>query len=156
MSTYPILNQSTPIGTLEVRSDGLYTHFCARCAPVAERLRLAVFGQSDSAYLGLMLPEDGGDLTLRKRLTRLEVSRLPSPILFAAEETWRPRETAAPEPAPSPEAASPWRPAPDGTLRRVERGREYAAVPVQRVRVPGLPRKLLVTIEGREYLVFPL
>ena len=73
MSTYPILFDSKPIGTLETVPDGLFTVFTARCRPVAERLRLAVFGETSRAYLGLMLPEgDGGDLCLRRRLTRLE------------------------------------------------------------------------------------
>ena len=159
MSTYPIIQSNTPIGVLEVLPDGLYTVFSARCEAVAERLRLAVFGHSGSAYLGLMLPEAGDELTLCRRLTRLERSRLPDPILFAAEESWQPGE-ARPEPKPVPAPPAPesslWRPAPDGTLRRREAGREYAAVPAERVRAPGLPRELLVTIQGREYLVFPL
>lgn len=149
MSTYPILNHNQPIGTLETAPDGLYTVFTARCAPIAPRLRLAVFGGDRSAYLGLMLPE-GDALTLRRRLSRLECSRLPSPILFAAEESWKPREERAP-----PEETD-WHRAPDGTLRRVEQGTELVAVPAERVRAPGLPRALLREIDGREYLVFPL
>lgn len=144
MYTYPIVYHNRPIGTLEVTAEGLYTVFSARCEPVARRLRLAVFGERAHAYLGLMLPE-GDVLTLRRRLTRLEASRLPSPILFAAEENWQPAEET---PAPAP--------APDDTLRWREAGRDYVAVPAERVRVPGLPRDLLVTIHGREYLVFPL
>lgn len=147
MSTYPILQSNTPIGKLEITADGLYTVFSARCRRVADRLRLSVFSETASAYLGLMLPE-GEALTLCRRLTRLEVSRLPSPILFAAEESFRPRET---KPAPR---ANPTEP--EGTLRWTEGGREYVAIPAERVRVPELPRELLVTLEGREYLVFPL
>ena len=149
MSTYPILNQNKPIGTLETVPDGLYTVFTARCARIAPRLRLAVFGGDRSAYLGLMLPE-GDALTLRRRLSRLERAKLPSPILFAAEESWQPR------PERTPPEETDWRRAPDGTLRRLERGRELVAVPVGRVRAPGLPRALLREIDGREYLVFPL
>ena len=157
MSTYPIINDNKPIGTLETAQDGLFTVFTARCAPVAERLRLAVFGETARAYLGLMLPEtDGGDLVLRKRLTRLERSKLPDPILFAAEESFEATEPEAEVPVPPPQPDDDWRPAPDGTLRRVLSGREYAAVPAERVHVPGVPRRLLETIGGREYLVFPL
>ena len=143
MSTYNILHSNRIIGALETTSDGLYTVFTARCEPVAPRLRLCVFGEAAHAYLGLMLPEDGA-LYLRKRLSRLECGRLPSPILYAAEE------------AAESEERSDWRPAPDGTLRRTERGRELVAVPRERAHVPGVPRHLLRVIDGREYLVFPL
>ena len=143
MSTYNILYSNKSIGTLETTADGLYTVFTARCEPVSPRLRLCVFGESAHAYLGLMLPEDGS-LSLRKRLSRLECARLPSPILYAAEE------------AAESEERSDWRPAPDGTLRCTQGGTELVAVPRSRARVPGVPRHLLRVIDGREYLVFPL
>ena len=143
MSTYNILHSGNSIGTLETTSDGLYTVFTARCEPVLPRLRLSVFGETAHAYLGLMLPEDGA-LYLRRRLTRLDCAKLPSPILYAAEE------------AAEPEEPSDWRPAPDCTLRRMEGGVELVAVPRERARVPGVPRYLLRVIDGREYLVFPL
>ena len=151
MSTYPILFDSKPIGTLETVPDGLFTVFTARCRPVAERLRLAVFGEISRTYLGLMLPQgDGGDLFLRKRLSRIEREKLPSPILFAAPESWEASSV------PAPPGESGWESAPDGTLRLLSGGRELVAVPAERVHVPGLPLKLLCTIEGRQYLVFPL
>ena len=143
MSTYKILHSGQSIGTLETSADGLYTVFTARCEPVLPRLRLHVWGERDHAYLGLMLPEDGA-LYLSRRLSRLECSRLPSPILYAAGEEHTPAESAD------------WKPAPDGTLRRTEGGVELVAVPRERARVPGVPRQLLREIDGREYLVFPL
>ena len=143
MSTYKIMHFSQTIGTLETSADGLYTVFTARCEPVVPRLRLSVFGETAHAYLGLMLPEDGA-LYLRRRLSRLECARLPSPILYAAGE-----DNAPPRP-------DDWSPAPDGTLRRTEGGTELVAVPRERARVPGVPRHLLRVIDGREYLVFPL
>ena len=143
MSTYKILHSGKTIGTLETSSDGLYTVFTALCEPVAPRLRLSVWGENDHAYLGLMLPENGG-LYLRKRLTRLACAALPRPILYAAEEAAEPSESSG------------WRPSPDGTLRRTENGAELVAVPRERARVPGVPKHLLRVIDGREYLVFPL
>ncbi len=143
MSTYKILHSGQSIGVLETTADGLYTVFTARCEPVLPRLRLSVFGETAHAYLGLMLPENGV-LYLRRRLSRLECARLPSPILYAAEEA-----AASSEP-------SGWRPAPDGTLRRTEGGAELVAVPRSRAHVPGVPKHLLRVIDGREYLVFPL
>ena len=143
MSTYNILHSNRIIGTLETTADGLYTVFSARCEPVLPRLRLSVFGETAHAYLGLMLPEDGA-LHLQKRLSRLECAKLPSPILYAAEEAAEPEEHAD------------WRPAPDGTLRCTRGGALFVAVPLERARVPGVPRRLLRVIGGREYLVFPL
>ncbi len=143
MYTYNILYSNRTIGTLETTADGLYTVFTARCEPVVPRLRLHVWGEKDHAYLGLMLPE-GGELHLQKRLSRLECAKLPNPILYAAGE-----ENAPPQ-------AADWRPAPDGTLRRTEGGAELVAVPRERIRVPGVPGRLLRVIDGREYLVFPL
>ena len=143
MSTYNILHSGQSIGTLETSADGLYTVFTARCEPVAPRLRLSVWGENDHAYLGLMLPENGG-LYLRKRLTRLACAALPRPILYAAEEAAEPSESSG------------WRPSPDGTLRRTEGGALFVAVPRERAHVPGVPKHLLRVIDGREYLVFPL
>ena len=143
MYTYNILYSNRTIGTLESTANGLYTVFTASCEPVVPRLRLHVWGEKDHAYLGLMLPE-GGELHLQKRLSRLECAKLPNPILYAAGE-----ENAPPQ-------AADWRPAPDGTLRRTEGGAELVAVPRERIRVPGVPGRLLRVIDGREYLVFPL
>ena len=143
MCTYNIVHSGKSVGTLETSADGLYTVFTARCEPLAPRLRLHVFGDDAHAYLGLMLPEDGA-LRLRKRLSRLECERLPCPIRYAAGE-----DNAPPKP-------DDWRPAPDGTLRRTQGGKELVAVPRERARVPGVPKRLLQVIGGREYLVFPL
>ena len=76
MPDYPILQQNKPIGTLTVTQAGLFTVFSARAKADADRLRLAVCGEQARAYLGLMLPDGSGWLTLRKRLTRLERARL--------------------------------------------------------------------------------
>ena len=83
----PILYENKPVGALTAEQDGLYTVYTAACTiPGADRLRLSVYGEDREAYLGLMLPDGTGRLTLRKRLTRLERERLPAPALFAAEE----------------------------------------------------------------------
>ena len=67
MPDYPILQQNKPIGTLTVTQAGLFTVFSARAKADADRLRLAVCGEQARAYLGLMLPDGSGWLTLRKR-----------------------------------------------------------------------------------------
>ena len=82
----PILYANRPVGTLAIEQDGLYTVYTGACAvPELRSLRLSVYGEDSEAYLGLMLPDGEGRLTLRKRLTRLERARLPAEPLFAAE-----------------------------------------------------------------------
>ena len=103
MSEYPILRQNKPIGTLRVTREGLHTVFSARAKTDAPRLRLAVCGVRSRAYLGLMLPDGSGALTLQKRLTRLECARLPQEILFAADEAWDIPSEPEPEPEPEPQ-----------------------------------------------------
>ena len=108
MPDYPILQQNKPIGTLTVTQEGLFTVFSARAKTNADRLRLAVCGERSRAYLGLMLPDGSGWLTLRRRLTRLERARLPEPILFAADETWDiPDAPARPPDPPRAQKAAP-------------------------------------------------
>ena len=108
MPDYPILQQNKPIGTLTVTQEGLFTVFSARAKTDADRLRLAVCGERSRAYLGLMLPDGSGWLTLRRRLTRLERARLPEPILFAADETWDiPDAPARPPDPPRAQKAAP-------------------------------------------------
>lgn len=105
MPEYPILQQNKPIGTLRVTREGLHTVFSARAKTDAPRLRLAVCGARSRAYLGLMLPDGSGALTLQKRLTRLECARLPQEILFAADEAWDIPSEPEPAPEPAPQGA---------------------------------------------------
>lgn len=149
VADYPILQNQKVIGALRSRQEGLYTIFTARCNPIAERLRLSVFGEGEQAYLGLMLPGADGKLFLRRRLSRLERSRLPETILYAAE-------AGTSQPAPEPPQQNRWRRSPDGTLRLEQAGKRYAAIPLERVAAPGVKPELLKTIGGRRYLVFCL
>lgn len=160
-ASYPILEENRRIGTLEIVQEGLFTVFDARCAPVRTPLRLAVYGETARAHLGVMLPEDDGQLHLRKRLTRLELRRLPEPILFAADERWSIPETPPePEPAPEPETMGEgldvlWFSAPDGTLSTFDGRRSLIAIPADAPQLPRGADGLLREINGRQYLVFP-
>ena len=147
MSTIKILHHRNVIGAVEISQEGLFTVFTAACEPIAPKLRLAVFGAEHQAYLGLMLPEADGRLHLRRRLSRLECARLPQPMRYAAPEGERSAD--APRAEALPEG---WTAAPDGTLRLGG----CVAIPLSRVRAPGVEPRLLRTIGGREYLVFSL
>ena len=155
----PILYENKPVGTLEAAQDGLFTVFTGVCEPVCgDRLRLAVFGETARGYLGLMLPERDGKLQLRKRLTRLERSALPQPILCAADEAWEAPEAQRPEPEPPAPQAPPdvlWLAAPDGTLTTSDGVRTFVAIPAERAQLPPGAERLLREIGGRRYLVFP-
>ena len=157
MPDYPILQQNKPIGTLTVTQEGLFTVFSARAKTGADRLRLAVCGERSRAYLGLMLPDGSGWLTLRKR------ARLPEPILFAADETWDIPD--APESAPDPpqvQKPAPddgldvlWYSAPDGVLTTFDGRRMLIAIPADTPNLPRGAETVLREIDGRPYLIFP-
>ena len=161
----PILYENKPVGTLTAARDGLYTVYTAACTVEGvTRLRLSVYGEDKEAYLGLMLPDGEGRLTLRKRLSRLERARLPETPLFAAEEhsAFPELDGRCHEPEP-PEETVPvpgeddvfWHAGPDGTLYAVEGAQAWIAIPEARADVPPEARRLLREIEGARYLVFP-
>ena len=162
MSEYPILQQNKPIGTLRVTREGLHTVFSARAKTDAPRLRLAVCGARSRAYLGLMLTDGSGALTLQKRLTRLECARLPQEILFAADEAGDiPSEPEHEhEPEPEPQAADDgldvlWYSAPDGVLTTFDGKRTVIAIPADAPNLPRGAQAVLREIDGRPYLIFP-
>ena len=161
----PILYENKPVGTLTAEPDGLYMVYHGVCTvPELRRLRLSVFGENKEAYLGLMLPDGEGRLTLRKRLSRMERSRLPEAPLFAAEEhsAFPELDARRHEPEPAEETVPVpgeddvfWHAGPDGTLYAVEGAQAWIAIPESRADVPPEARRLLREIEGARYLVFP-
>lgn len=160
MPEYPILQQNKPIGTLTATTQGLHTVFSARAKTDVPRLRLAVYGACSRAYLGLMLPDGSGALTLTKRLTRLECARLPQEILFAADEAWDIPAQPEAEPAPGPRRADDgldvlWYSAPDGVLTTFDGRRTVIAIPADAPNLPRGAQAVLREIDGRPYLIFP-
>lgn len=146
------------VGRLRLRRDGLYTLLEASAEAGGDITRLYVCGGGKCVCLGVMLPEEGG-VTLRRRLSKLELRALPQPI--EGVFTRPPEEKAPPSPAPAPEEKAPpspapavaeWRPMPDGSLVRLGSDGRYIALPAKLRRpVPGIR---LTLIEGKEYLVF--
>lgn len=162
----PILYENKPVGTLTAARDGLYTVYTAACTVEGvTRLRLSVYGEDKEAYLGLMLPDGAGGLSLRKRLTRLEREKLPEPALFAAEEHTAFPELSAAQPneppaqsetIPAPGAGDVlWHAGPDGTLYAVDGAQGWIAIPEAHADIPPEARRLLREIDGSRYLVFP-
>lgn len=156
----PILYENKPVGVLTAEPDGLYTVYTASCSvPGVTRLRLSLYSEDREAYLGLMLPDGSGGLSLRKRLTRLERARLPEPALFAAEEHAVFPDAASEAPAetiPAPgESDVLWHAGTDGTLYAVDGAQAWIAIPEEHANVPPEARRLLREIDGGRYLVFP-
>ncbi len=142
----PILIDGVRRGTLEMRREGAYLRFEARCALLPGLRRLYVRGGGKSACLGVMQPE-GGALVLRRRLSRAERSGFPDPIEYAGFD--EPQRAAPPE-REERRAESPARR--EGELMITEDGTRYLALPCAlRRSVPGLR---LREIGGKRYLLF--
>ena len=134
--TFPIIYNSAPCGTLEVRREGLYTVFSAKCEMRDGILRLWL----GASPLGVMQPSDGM-LTLCRRFTKAQLAAIPSfdRAVLSHEK---------PVPTPPRQPSSMWRARGDGTLI----SEHFIAIPADLRRVPQGVR--LETIDGRQYLLF--
>ena len=82
--TIPILHGEETIGTLCTRREGAYTLFEARCRPFPGLRRLHVFGEEGkNACLGVLQPE-GGELRLRRKLSRAAMRAWPQKLVYAS------------------------------------------------------------------------
>lgn len=158
---YPILLSGYRAGKLNMSRDGLYTLFQARIPGVGGLYRLWLQGEGRSAALGLMTPGAGG-LMLRRRMSRLEMEKLPGKIerVLALPpdgkpEAAEPKKAAEPPEAGPPEPARPgliWQSHSDGSLTARDGKQKLLALPAAlRRAVPGVQ---LREIEGRSYLIF--
>lgn len=101
----PVYDGGEKAGRMEIRREGLYTVFETRLPAGPELTRLWLAGGGESAYLGLMEPGREGR-TLRRRLSALELRRMPEKPEYASTQRPAPGRPAAEErPAPKdPEA----------------------------------------------------
>ena len=135
----PVYENQVPVGTLRIRTQGLYTLFETRLPP----------------------REEGR--FLRRRLTRLQLMSLPpriDTVLVTANAEAPPPEAAAPRP-PLPKGGCPegaggfssspaWTRLPDGSL--LDPARRLLALPCAPGAAPENVRK--ITLDGREYWLF--
>ena len=158
---YPIFIEGQQSGSLTERADGLYTVFHAECPRRDGMIRLWLHGGGQSACLGLLAPR-GDRLVLTKRLSRQarggyprlieSVSDQPRPSKAAKPASAPPPSKPAPAPEPEDPEHSPWRAMPDGSLIAADGRRAIpAALPPFSPLAPHL-----ITVGGREYLVFRL
>ncbi len=151
-----IMEEGVRRGTMEIRGEGAYTRFEARCAPLPGLRRLYVFGGGARACLGVLAPE-GGELRLRRRLSRAAMEGFPERIEFAVAAEGAPPEEGAPPKGEdaetdAPAAGAAWERRADGSLVGEEEGRRLLALPCALRREP--PGLRLREIGGRRYLVF--
>lgn len=137
--TIPIHHDGRSIGALETRREGAYTLFEARCAFVPGVRRLWVYGGGERACLGVMQPA-GGELRLKRKLSRADMRGFPDPIEYAGFE-----ERARGAPAPREEKNG-------AALIVTDGGERYLALPCALRRAP--PGTRVREIGGRSYLLF--
>ena len=147
--TVPILLDGKECGTLELRRDGAFTLFEARCGRQAELTRLWVFGGGRRGYLGVLQPEGDG-LALRRRLSRAAMRSFPDKIEYAGDAPDAARPVRK-EPAPEREAGG-WILRPDGSLWRAEGAGGLLALPCALRREARGVR--VAMINGKTYLLF--
>ena len=169
----PVYENQVPVGTLRIRTQGLYTLFETRLPPGPGLSRLWLLGAGRRWSLGLLEPREEGRF-LRRRLTRLQLMSLPPRIDTAlvtanAECGMRNSEfSPAPShselripnsefsPAPShselriPNSEFSWTRLPDGSL--LDPSRRLLALPCAPGAAPENVRK--ITLDGREYWLF--
>lgn len=134
---YPIYIKGTKCGTLTVTQEKLHLVFYAECDYTAEIVRLSVFGNGKSAYLGVMEP-NGDKLRLTRRKSREELKNFPRPIEYAADNEQKTVQNTA---------DTIWRKAANGTLI----SDNLIAIPSDMSDKYGILRE----INGRQYIVFP-
>ena len=150
--TIPIILDGERCGAVVTRREGAYTVFEARCALRPGLVRLYLFGPEGRGYLGLLCPE-GGELRLRRRLSRAEMRRLPAKPEYASAE---PQSAGSvPEEAPRRTSSGPegaWLERGDGSLVLERGGERLLALPCAlRSNTPGVR---LIERGGRRYMVF--
>lgn len=153
---YIITDDKRGVGTLRAWQDGLYTLLEASAEPQEGLTRLYVSGGGKSTCIGLMVPE-GGLLKLRRRLSKLEMRKLPhiETVSTCPPEKAARAEPPAPEKKPEEQPAAPaevWRPMPDGSLVLTTAEGRFLALPAKLRRKP--PGVRLYVINDQEYLLF--
>lgn len=83
METYPIRIGGKETGTLQVCREGMYTVFRGKSECSGELIRLSVFGDGKSGYLGVMVPDGSGCATLTRRLSPAAMCDFPETIEYA-------------------------------------------------------------------------
>ena len=121
------------------------TVFEAECDMHSGIVRIYAYAESGSAYLGVMVPQNG-KLTLRKKCSREAMRAFPKNIEYAADAILKkPEKTEPPE-----ENELLWFHTPEGFLTAFDGAQSLIAIPSALKESPITRR-----INGREYAIFP-
>ncbi len=153
MEKYPLYINGACCGSLCVYNDGLMTCFEAECEDSNELIKLHIFGNGESAYLGTMQPR-GNRLHLLKKFSRNEVSKLANPIEYAANAAIITDEKQIEEADESEDDGLLWFSTVSGYLTCFDGRQSLIAFPLDSVKMP-YDNGIVRTISGKEYVVFP-
>ena len=141
----PIIIDGVTCGQGELRREGAYLVFRGKAKWQGALVRLWLYGQGASVYVGVLQP----DGTIRRRFGASEIPLLPLPVVSCGN-----RPPCAEKKADD-EADVLWYDQGDGTLLRQQGGRWYLALPACDLRLPRGCDGMRREIEGNEYVIFP-
>lgn len=147
MEKYPIIIDGKTEGELSVSTQGAKTLFRAECRMLDGIVRLAVFGDGDSAYLGVLAPRKDR-LCLEKKFSRSEMKQFPEKIEYAAPPDEAPRKALIKDDADD----VVWEKACDGALFFMDGARSLVALPAGDKRLIGQRHEMRI-INGEQYAV---
>lgn len=143
MDRYPVYIGSEKKGTLTVKAQGLMTCFEVECGRTDELVRLSVYGEDKTAYLGTLSPQ-GDKLCLTKKFSRTELKNMPRKILYAADAKLQNRTQ---------DNEITWYESQNGVLYADMGAYRLNALPTAGA---NFPEERIRRINGREYVVFRL
>lgn len=139
MEEYPVYIGGERCGSLRVCREGIMTRFSAQCRQKKGLVRLSVYGEGKSYYLGVMQPR-GELLCLEKSFSRAALRELPQKLEYAADERLR----------QCGEEATLWLSSPNGVLFARCGQSSLIALPSRCLK--SCPTRV---INGRTYAIFP-
>ncbi|GEM_PF-509110 len=141
MDKYKLYTDGKESGCLTVTAEGTTTVISATCYKKGGIIKISVFGAGEEYYLGTLMPENGV-MTIKKRLSRFEASRLPKKIEYAADKRLKAEVEGLL-----------WCQTSDGKLYGFDGSQSYVALPVRNN--AGHCGRIRKCINGRQYLIFP-
>lgn len=142
MKKLPVYIKGSSEGELIVNPQGLMTEFYASIPDKWGMVRLSLFGEGKSTYLGVMQPDGRGNAVLRRRFSKDGMRAFPQNIEYAADaqlEIECGEDTL-------------WYPSGRGTLTAFTEEGSLVAIPINSRGKGRVPMRI---IGGRAYFVFP-
>lgn len=149
MENYPVFIDGRECGSLSVSRDGLLTKLEAQCRHSEKLVRLYIFGNGKSTYLGVMQPQND-KLCITKKLSRSQMKALPEKIEYAADMPMAKGEKKSVQPECDDKL---WFQTPQGFLTCFDGRQSLVAIPSNMPPTRNAKR-MIRYISGRQYAVF--